>query len=305
MTDAALATAGPRSGSRLSAAGRRTVTALLGVLLLAALWELYKAVGRQDGGVLLGARVLPRADDGSMPHIAQVLDTLGSPEVAAAGSPTVGSAVLSASWYTCKAALAGCLLGAAVGLLLAVAMQRVRVVEHALLPWVLLSQTVPLVALAPLVAGLGGHVSVGGRAWTPWLSVVVVSAYLAFCPVAVGALRGLQSPAAAAVELFAGLAASSWQTLLRLRLPAALPFLLPALRLGATSAVIGAIVAEISTGTRGGIGRLIIEYAQQATSEPARVYAAVAGAAVLGLLAAGLVSLLELALRVRGGGLRA
>ena len=75
-----------------------------------------------------------------------------------------------------------------------------------------------------------------------------------------------------------------------------MPYLIPALRLAAAAAVVGAIVAEISTGTRGGIGRLIIEYAQTATGDPSQLYAAILGAAVLGLVAAGLVSLLDLAL---------
>ena len=84
-------------------------------------------------------------------------------------------------------------------------------------------------------------------------------------------------------------AACWWQTLCELRLPAACPYLIPALRLAAAAAVVGAIVAEISTGTKGGIGRLIIEYSQEATGDPAKaVDAAILGAAVLGLLAAGL-----------------
>ncbi len=91
-------------------------------------------------------------------------------------------------------------------------------------------------------------------------------------------------------------AASYWQTLVRLRLPASVGHLIPALRLGAAASVIGAIVAEISTGTRGGIGRLIIEYAQSATGDPAKPWTALLGAAALGLVVAGLVGLLDLSL---------
>jgi NitT/TauT family transport system permease protein len=82
------------------------------------------------------------------------------------------------------------------------------------------------------------------------------------------------------------------------------PFLIPALRLAAASAVVGAIVAEISTGTRGGIGRLIIDYSREATSDPAKVWTAFLGAAALGLVVAGLVALLDLGLaryRPQGG----
>lgn len=272
---------------------RRTVSGLIGLLLLCAVYELYKAVGPQDGGSVLGTRILPRADDTSLPHLWQILSTLGDPEVRTPGSRSVGTAVLASAWFTGKVTLGGFALGSVAGLLVAVLMQRARVLEQALLPYVVLSQTVPLVALAPLIAGWGGRLHVGSVEWRPWMSVVVVSAYLAFCPVAVGALRGLQSPGAAPVELMRSYAASWWQALVRLRLPAALPFLLPALRLAAAAAVVGAIVAEISTGARGGIGRLILEYSQQATSEPARVYDAVLGAALLGLLLSGLVALAD------------
>jgi NitT/TauT family transport system permease protein len=91
-------------------------------------------------------------------------------------------------------------------------------------------------------------------------------------------------------------AAGWWRTLVKLRLPASLPYLFPALRLAGAAAVVGAVVGEISTGTRGGIGRLIIEYSREATSDPAKVYTAMLGAAVLGLVVAGLVALLELPL---------
>jgi NitT/TauT family transport system permease protein len=91
-------------------------------------------------------------------------------------------------------------------------------------------------------------------------------------------------------------AAGWWRTLIKLRFPAALPYLFPALRLAGAAAVVGAVVGEISTGTRGGIGRLIIEYSREATSDPAKVYTAMLGAAILGLLVAGFVGLLELPL---------
>jgi NitT/TauT family transport system permease protein len=156
---------------------------------------------------------------------------------------------------------------------------------------------VPLIAQAPLVFAWGGNLHLFGLEWRPWMSVSVIAAYLAFFPVAIGALRGLASPPPVQTELLASLAASWWQTLLRLRLPASVPYLMPALKLAAAAAVIGAIVAEISTGLRGGIGRLIISYAQLATGDPARVYAPIIGAAVMGLIAVGLISLLEVGLR--------
>ena len=267
---------------------RRLLSVVAGLVVAALLWEGYKAAGDPEGTVLFGVRVLPRADDLSMPHLWTIADRLGSPELA--GGRPVWQVVLDACVFTLGITAVGFLAGALIGLALAVAMQRFRIVERGLLPYVILSQTVPLVALAPLIAGWGGVVM------PPWATVAVIAAYLAFFPVAVGMLRGLQSPSASGVELMRSYAAGWWRTLVKLRFPAALPYLFPALRLAGAAAVVGAVVGEISTGTRGGIGRLLIEYSREATSDPAKVYTAMLGAALLGLLVAGLVSLLELPL---------
>jgi NitT/TauT family transport system permease protein len=268
---------------------------LLALVLLAALWELYKLVIPDDGVKLGSSLILPRSDDTSMPHLSQIIDAFGKQEVT--GGTTVLTSVLKALWYSLRLAAAGFAVGVTVGFLLALAMQRVRTVERALLPYVVLSQTVPLIALAPLVYGWSGNLSLFGLDWKPWMSVSVIAAYLAFFPVAIGALRGLSSPPPVQTELLACYAASWWQTLLRLRLPASVPYLIPALKLAAAASVVGAIVAEISIGLQGGIGRLIITYAQQATGDPSRVYAPILGAAVMGLIAVGLISLLDVALR--------
>ncbi len=268
---------------------------VLAVVLLAGLWELYKLVIGDDGVSIGDAQILPRADDASMPHLSEIFGEFGDPEVA--GGDSVFSSVLSAMWYSLRLAFAGFLFGAAVGFLLALAMQRLALIERALLPWVVLSQTVPLIALAPLIYGWGANVSIFGLDWKPWMSVSVISAYLAFFPVAIGALRGLNSPSAVQQELLRSYAAPWWRTLVVLRLPAAVPYLIPALRLAAAAAVVGAVVAEISTGLQGGIGRLIISYAQQATGDPAKVYAPVIGAAVMGMVAVAAISLLDVALK--------
>jgi NitT/TauT family transport system permease protein len=252
------------------------------------LWEGYKAVGSPDGTVVFGVRILPRADNLSMPHVLDVLRRLGRPELA--GGRPVWRAVLDACLFTLGITGAGFAGGTLVGLLLAVAMQRFRVVERGLLPYVVLSQTVPLVALAPLIAGWGGVL------WPDWMSVSMIAAYLAFFPVAVGMLRGLQSPSTIGEELMRSYAAGWWGTLVKLRFPAALPYLFPALRLAGAAAVVGAVVGEISTGTRGGIGRLLIEYSREATSDPAKVYTAMVGAALLGLVVAAAITLLEMPL---------
>ena len=105
----------------------------------------------------------------------------------------------------------------------------------------------------------------------------------------VGTLRGLLSTSPTSLELMRSYAASWRQTLWRVRFPAAVPSMVPAFRLAASASVVGVVVAEISVGLRGGIGRLIIEYGRQATSDPAKVYTAVFGAGVLGLAMASLV----------------
>lgn len=276
---------------------RRGAMLLLALIVLAACWELYKLVIPDDGVKIGSSVILPRSDDASMPHLSEIVDVFGQQEVAGGSGGTVLSSVIDSLWYSLRLAAAGFAVGVVVGFLLALAMQRLRIVERALLPYVVLSQTVPLIALAPLVYGWSGNLSLFGLDWKPWMSVSVIAAYLAFFPVAIGALRGLASPPPVQTELLACYAASWWQTLLRLRLPASVPYLIPALKLAAAAAVVGAIVAEISIGLQGGIGRLIITYAQQATGDPARVYAPILGAAVMGLVAVGLISLLDVALR--------
>jgi NitT/TauT family transport system permease protein len=274
--------------------GRTLLAALAGIALFVVLWEGYKLVGNQDGTVVFGVRILPRADDLSMPHLWTVAQRLDQPELT--GGRPVWIVVLQACLFTLGVTAVGFVVGAIVGLVLAVAMQRFRIVERGLLPYVILSQTVPLVALAPLIAGWSGNLSFFGYPWPDWMTVSVIASYLAFFPVAVGMLRGLQSPPPAGEELMRSYAAGWWRTLVKLRFPASLPYLFPALRLAGAAAVVGAVVGEISTGTRGGIGRLIIEYSREATSDPAKVYTAMLGAAILGLVVAGLVGLLQLPL---------
>jgi NitT/TauT family transport system permease protein len=224
-----------------------------------------------------------------------MLSRYGKPELR--GSDTlIWQVVLSGAWYSFRLSLVGFVLGGSIGVALAVVMARFRTVERGLLPYLVLSQTVPLIALAPLVVAWGGRVEIGSFTWPRWLSASVLGAFLAFFPISVGTLRGLSSAPTAALELMQSYAASWRQTLVRLRFPAAVPFMVPAFKLGATGAVIGVVVAEISTGLKGGIGRLIIEYAREATADPAKVFTAVFGAAALGLTMAGLVAAIDMVL---------
>lgn len=287
------ATGGPSVAGRVLRS--RAVVAVAAALTLAAVWELYKLLGPDDGWSLGETRLLPRTSDLAMPHTWEMVSRLFEPVSGAKDAVVLWLAVVQAGATSLGIAAVGWVLGVAVGVLLAVAMQRVRIVESAVLPLVILSQTVPLIALAPLVRSWGAKLELGFE-WMPWMSVAVIASYLAFFPVAVGMLRGLQSPDTIHVELLRAYGAGWWTTLLRLRLPASVPYLLPAMRLAAANAVIGTVVAEVATGMPGGLGRMILEFANFAASDPAKPWAPIFGAVALGLLAAGLVALLGRAL---------
>ena len=260
--------------------------ALAGVVIAILLWE---------GVKLLGTVVtLPfETSDQAMPHIWTIAQGALQPEVRGSDTP-VWLTVLIAALYTLLIAFGGFIIGVSVGLLLAVIMQRFAFMERGLLPFVIASQTVPLIALAPLIVGIGNRISFGPFQWGQTQSIMFIAAYLAFFPLSVGALRGLNAATPTQLELMRSYAASPRSTLWKLRFPASVPYLVPALKVSAAAAVVGTVVAQISTGGRGGIGRLIIEYARETTAQPAKVYIAVIGAVLVGLIAAGLVALLDL-----------
>jgi len=276
----------------MTSVGRRAVQRsamfVAALALVAVIWETYKALGPEDGGQLLGVRILPRTSEYAMPHVWDMFSRFGRPEVRGSDR-TVLVAVLAGAWYSFRLSVAGFVLGAAIGVWLAVLMARFKWVQRGVLPYLVVSQTVPLIALAPLIVSWGGKLEIGAFVWPRWMSVSVLGAFLAFFPIAVGTLRGLAAAPAASVELMQSYAASWTKTLFKLRFPTAVPYMVPAFRLGASASVIGVVVAEISTGLRGGIGRLIIEYAREATGDPAKVYTAIFGAAALGLVMAGAV----------------
>lgn len=274
---------------------RRSVLFCLALFLVACAWELYKLVGPEDGGSLFGWRMVPKSSNRAMPHTWDMVQRLGEPENRGGGDP-IWITVAGYAWYTFRLSLLGLVLGVAVGIGLAVLMTRFKVAERGLLPWVIMSQTVPLIALAPQVVSWSGRIDIFGWEWPRWASVCVLAAFLAFFPVAVGTLRGLKSAPVASLELMDSYAASWTKTLFKLRFPSAVPHIVPALKLAATLSVVGVIVAEISTGIRGGIGRAVLSYQQASTGDPTKVYAAVLGAAILGLLLFGLVVVVDVLL---------
>ncbi|MDH6181461.1 NitT/TauT family transport system permease protein [Microbacteriaceae bacterium SG_E_30_P1] len=283
---------------------RSTLLGIAGVLALVAIWELYKFLGPQEGVVIgsvegetgSGVMILPRTNDRAMPHVWEMVARLGQ-SASGGNTPPLIVPVVTAALTTLGIAAVGWIIGVAVGIVLGVVMQRWRLAEWGLLPWIVVSQTVPLIAFAPVVNSIGLQIDRGGTPWPQWLSVAVIASYLAFFPVAVGVLRGLESPDSIHRDLMRTYAAGYWQTLFRLRFPAAVPHLLPALRLAAASAVVGAVVAEVSIGMRGGIGRMLIQLAGQGSSDPAAPWGPVFGAIALGLVAVGSVAIVGLGLK--------
>ena len=275
---------------------RAALLGIAGVVLLGVLWEAYKAFAPANGVVINGLTVLPRTSDAAMPHLSTMLQRALEPVTSAPGSLPLWIAVLQASAFTLAVAAVGWLVGVVVGLLIATIMQRFRTAESALLPWVVLSQTVPLIAIAPLVKRWGAFVHLGALDWQDWMSVALIASYLAFFPVSIGALRGFSSPEQAHLDLMRAYGAGWWRTYLRLRVPASVPYLVPALRLAAANAVIGTVVAEVSIGLSGGVGRMIIEFSQAGSSDPAKQWAPIFGAVLVGLIAAAVVVLIGVAL---------
>ena len=276
----------------LRRAARKTALFVVAVFAVGCLWEIYKLIGPVDGGTVFGWRVIPKASDRAMPHTWDMIARLLEPENRSGGSP-IAVTVAGYSWYTLRLAAVGLVVGGVVGIGLAVLMARWRIASRAILPWVIMSQTVPLIALAPQVVSWSGKIDLFGWEWPRWASVCALAAFLSFFPVAVGTLKGLTSVPAASLELMDTYAVPWRVTLVKLRFPAAVPFIIPSLKLAATLSVVGVIVSEISTGIRGGIGRAVISYQQASTGDAEKIYAAVFGAAALGLALFGSVVLLD------------
>ena len=163
------------------------------------------------------------------------------------------------------------------------------------MPYVVGSQTVPILAIAPMVV-----VGMGRMGAPSWAAKAIVAAYLTFFPVTIGMLRGLRATPPDALALMRSYAATPLQLFLKLRLPAALPHLFTSLKIAATASVIGAIVAELPAGAQRGIGVSIINAAQYYNSRPPALYATILVAAMVGLVCYGTVVLAErLVLRER------
>jgi len=259
----------------------REATIVLVLVVLVALWEGYKALWQAAGW----GWPFP-VNDTTMPHLYDVVHAFWEPTTT--GGPPLIHSLLDAALFTMKEAIAGFLLGGVFGFALAVLLSHVRFLERGLLPFVVGSQTVPILAIAPMVV-----IGLGSKGVQGWQSVAVIAAYLTFFPVTINTLRGLKSPDPRAVELMESYAASSWKILWRLRVPASLPFIFTALKISATASVIGAIIGETPASIQDGLGGAIVNFNQYYSLQPTFLWATNIVCAALGLVFFGCVVLAE------------
>jgi len=287
----ATATRGGRTAARperSAGAGRRrrAMTWVLLVIGVFVVWEGVKFLGgtpwRAPGSVPGPNNAIlwnppfrwPFANDLNLPHVWNIALAFLDPWQRGADR-NVAQLLFDAALYTWKEAALGFVLGAAIGLVLATFFVHSRIAERALVPYVVASQTVPIIAIAPLITyAFGGST----------LAVVVIATYLTFFPVTIAMIVGLRSFDPRALELTRSYAASRWDVYRKLRLPASLPYLFTALKIAATASIVGAIIGESPGGVADGLGRVILTYNQYYITGPEKLWAAIGGTALLGIL---------------------
>ncbi|HVR31516.1 MAG TPA: ABC transporter permease subunit [Acidimicrobiia bacterium] len=270
-------------------AARAVVSFLATLAVLVVVWEGYKAMGQATGGVWPGTTIdLPvRTNQRSMPHTWDIVGSLFAP--ARRGGEDILLVILArAALWTWRSAAIGFVVGSLVGFGLGVLFVRSLLAERGLMPYVVASQAVPVLAIAPILVVWSGRLALPN-----WVPISVISAYLAFYPVAINTLRGLRSPEATSMELMRSYAASPGQVLWKLQVPASLPYLFPALKISASASIIGAIVGELPAGFPQGLGRAILSFASSFSSAPEKLFASVLVSALLGLGFVGVVALAE------------
>ena len=260
---------------------RRVGLAVAGIAVFWALWEGYRWFG-ETAGITWPFTV----DATNMPHIHDMLHALTEP-LQPGGPPLIQ---LEWHWalFTAKEAFLGFVIGGLVGFGLAVLLAHSVLLRRGLLPYIVVSQTVPILAVAPMVV-----VGLGTKGVTPWVSVSVIAAYLTFFPVAMNTLRGLLSPRPRDLELMRSYAADRRSVLWKLRMPASLPFVFSALKISATASVIGAIIGETPASIQDGLGGAIVNFNQYYATGPERLWATNIICAALGFVFFGAVVLVE------------
>lgn len=177
-------------------------------------------------------------------------------------NPTKPSSLLFHAWVTLTSTLAGFVFGTLLGIVLAIGIVHVRSLDKSLMPWIISSQTIPILALAPILVVvaynlLTGQMKLPGD-FSRFIAKALISTYLSFFPVTVGMVKGLRSPSPIHLDLMRTYSASGRQTFWKLRLPASLPFLFTSMKVAVAASLVGAIVAELPTGAAAGIGAKLL-----------------------------------------------
>ncbi len=191
------------------------------------------------------------------------------------------------SWITLSSTLLGFLIGTVLGILLAVGIVHSRTLDKSLMPWVISSQTIPILAIAPMIIVVLNAVGIQGL-----LPKAFISTYLAFFPVTVGMVKGLRSPQTLHLDLMQTWSASRWQMFWKLRWPSSLPYLFASMKIAIAAAMVGAIVGELPTGAVAGLGARLL--AGSYYGQTVQIWSALIMAA---FLAGSLVALVGLANR--------
>ena len=213
------------------------------------------------------------ANDLRLPHVWNIAIALGQPFQRGADE-TLAQYLFGAALYTWREAAIGFVFGAILGLVLATIFIHSKLLERAFVPYVIASQTVPIIALVPLIAfAVGQNV----------LAVVIIATYLTFFPVTIAMIRGLRSVDPRAMELMRSYAASPSDVYRKVRLPASLPYLFTALKIAATVSIVGAIIGEDAGAVDAGLGRVITTFNQYYATGPEKLWTAILAAALLGI----------------------
>ncbi|MEO0497818.1 MAG: ABC transporter permease [Pseudomonadota bacterium] len=197
-------------------------------------------------------------------------------------------------WITLSVTLLGFAMGTALGVMLAIGIVHSRVLDMSLLPWIITSQTIPILALAPMLIVVMNAVGVTGL-----VPKAMIATYLSFFPVAVGMVKGLRSPEAMQMDLMHTYSANSWQTLWKLRLPASVPYLFASMKVGVAASLVGAIVAEMPTGAVAGLGARLL--AGSYRGQTVQIWSALFTAAIMAALLVAIVGLVGTWLNRRMG----
>lgn len=288
----------PGEPSRKQRAVRRVLSFALFLLGFALVWEGAKwLAGDKWRLTSIGYEHTPpfriqQLSDLNLPHLWDIAASFGEPFQRNANYSLLNY-LIDQALFTWGEALIGFGVGAAIGIALASILVHSGLLERAFVPYVVASQTVPIVALAPLI------VVSFGRGLT---SIVIIATYLTFFPVTIAVMRGLRSPDPRAVELMRSYAGSRWDIYRKVRLPASIPYLFTALKIAAAASLVGTIIGEGPGGVQQGLGRAILTFNQQYITGPEKLWATIIVAAGVGLLFFTLIQLGEaLVVRQRGG----